>query len=33
MAVGTSLPLPAYTVDPAFMASKAESLGFDRFGW
>ena len=29
MSVGTSLPLPAYTVDPAFMASKAESLGFE----
>lgn len=29
MAVGISAPLPAYTMDPAFMASKAEELGFD----
>ena len=28
MKVGLSLPLPAYTIDPAFMASKAEALGF-----
>jgi probable F420-dependent oxidoreductase len=27
--VGTSVPLPAYTVDPAFIARKAEELGFD----
>ena len=29
MSVGTSVPLPAYTIDPAFMARKAEQLGFD----
>ena len=29
MAVGISAPLPAYNIDPAFMASKAEELGFD----
>lgn len=29
MAVGTSVPLPAYTIDPAFMAKKAEDLGFE----
>ena len=29
MSVGLSIPLPAYTYDPAFMASKAEALGFD----
>lgn len=29
MKVGTSVPLPAYTIDPAFMAKKAEALGFD----
>lgn len=29
MAVGTSVPLPAYTIDPAFMAKKAEELGFE----
>ena len=29
MNVGTSVPLPAYTIDPAFMARKAEELGFD----
>ena len=29
MSVGTSVPLPAYTIDPAFMAQKAEALGFD----
>ena len=29
MSVGVSTPLPAYTVDPAFMASKAEELGFE----
>ena len=29
MDVGTSVPLPAYTIDPAFMAKKAEELGFD----
>ena len=28
MRVGLSLPLPAYTIDPAFVASKAEALGF-----
>ena len=29
MSVGVSTPLPAYTVDPAFMAQKAEELGFE----
>ncbi len=29
MAVGISAPLPAYTMDPAFMARKAEELSFD----
>lgn len=29
MDIGTSVPLPAYTIDPAFMARKAEELGFD----
>ena len=29
MNVGTSTPLPAYTIDPAFLAKKAEDLGFD----
>ncbi len=29
MAVGTSVPLPAYTIDPVFMAKKAEELGFE----
>ena len=29
MSVGVSTPLPAYTVDPAFMARKAEELGFE----
>ena len=29
MKIGTSVPLPAYTIDPAFMARKAEGLGFD----
>ena len=29
MAVGTSVPLPAYTVDVAFIARKAEELGFE----
>ena len=29
MNIGTSLPLPAYTIDPAFMAKKAEDLGFE----
>ena len=29
MPVGTSVPLPAYTVDVAFIARKAEELGFD----
>ena len=29
MDVGTSVPLPAYTIDPAFMAKKAEDLGFE----
>jgi len=29
MSVGTSIPLPAYTVDPAFIARKAEELGFE----
>ena len=29
MLIGTSAPLPAYTIDPAFMARTAERLGFD----
>ncbi len=29
MSVGVSTPLPAYTVDPAYMAKKAEELGFE----
>ena len=29
MTIGFSTPLPAYTVDPAFVAKKAEELGFD----
>ena len=29
MPVGVSTPLPAYTIDPAFTAKKAEDLGFD----
>jgi len=29
MSIGLSTPLPAYTIDPAFMARKAEALGFD----
>jgi probable F420-dependent oxidoreductase len=29
MRIGLSAPLPAYTIDPAFMASTAERLGFD----
>ncbi len=29
MTIGISTPLPAYTIDPAFMAKKAEDLGFD----
>jgi len=29
MSVGVSTPLPAYTVDPAFMARRAEELGFE----
>ena len=29
MSVGVSTPLPAYTVDPAYMARKAEELGFE----
>ncbi len=29
MTVGVSTPLPAYTIDPAFMAQKAEELGFE----
>ena len=29
MTIGTSVPLPAYEFDPAFVAQKAESLGFD----
>ena len=28
MKIGTSVPLPAYTIDPAFMAKKAEDLGY-----
>lgn len=29
MQIGTSVPLPAYTFDPAIIAKKAEDLGFD----
>ena len=29
MSVGIIVPLPAYTVDPAFIAQKAEELGFE----
>ena len=29
MSVGTAVPLPAYTVDSAFIARKAEELGFE----
>ncbi len=29
MSVGIVVPLPAYTLDPAFMAKKAEDLGFE----
>ena len=29
MNIGLSTPLPAYTIDPAFMARRAEELGFD----
>lgn len=29
MDIGLSLPLPAYTIDPAFMARRAEELGFE----
>src|SRR3989440_6176483 len=31
MNIGVSIPLPAYLVDPAFMARRAESLGFESF--
>ena len=29
MTIGLAAPLPAYTIDPAFMAETAERLGFD----
>ena len=29
MNIGTSVTLPAYTIDPAFMAKKSEDLGFE----
>jgi len=29
MSVGIVVPLPAYTLDPAFLATKAEQLGFE----
>ena len=29
MSVGIIVPLPAYTLNPAFIASKAEALGFE----
>ena len=29
MSVGLVVPLPAYTLDPAFIAKKAEDLGFE----
>ena len=28
MHIGLSIPLPAYTIDPAFMAKTAEALGY-----
>jgi hypothetical protein len=31
MNVGVSMPLPAYLVDPAFMARTAGDLGFASF--
>ena len=31
MSVGVVVPLPAYTLDPAFIAKKAEELGFESF--
>ena len=31
MNIGLSVPLPAYKVDPAFMARTAEALGFESF--
>ena len=31
MNVGVSVPLPAYLVDPGFMARTAEELGFESF--
>jgi alkanesulfonate monooxygenase SsuD/methylene tetrahydromethanopterin reductase-like flavin-dependent oxidoreductase (luciferase family) len=31
MNVGISVPLPAYLVDPGFLARKAEELGFESF--
>ena len=31
MNIGISVPLPAYQVDPAFMAKTAEGLGFESF--
>ena len=31
MNVGVSIPLPAYLVDPAFIARTAEDLGFESF--
>jgi len=29
MSVGIVVPLPAYTLDPAFIAKKAEEVGFE----
>ena len=29
MDIGLAIPLPAYTIDPAFMARRAEELGFE----
>ena len=29
MSVGIVVPLPAYTIDPAFIAKRAEDLGFE----
>jgi len=29
MRIGLSMPLPAYTIDPAFMGRTAELLGFE----
>ena len=33
MSIGVSVPLPAYTVDSALMAQKAEELGFESIDY